>query len=237
MGQLFFRSAMFWVNGSYVRWMGESGRRKISYLEYALGGSLTWSTCTLLECPLQLASSQMQVQIVKLKADPNFKPEFNGVMSYYTKAPMKYGLRALYAGVAPHLCRNSIGGFFHFGAFELSRREWAARQGVAVSDIGLAANMAAGSFGGILFWTLSYPFDLVKSAMQTDSLSADPAQRKYRGMIDAFGKLWAEGGVERFSRGFSACILRSVPANAVLLTTAFRVKEIGYAWAQGHGAV
>lgn len=70
---------MFWVNGTFVRWIGDSGKRKISYLEYALGGSLTWASCTLLECPLQLASSQMQVQIVRLKADPAFKPEFVSV--------------------------------------------------------------------------------------------------------------------------------------------------------------
>lgn len=77
------------------------------------------------------------------------------MISYYTQAPGKYGLRALYSGAAPHLCRNSIGGFFHFGAFEVLRREWAARQGVAVADVGLAANMIAGSVGGLLFWTLS----------------------------------------------------------------------------------
>lgn len=37
-------------------------------------------------------------------------------------------------------------------------------------------------------------------------------------------------GTSRFTRGLSACILRAVPANAVLLTTAFRVKEVGYAY-------
>ncbi len=124
----------------------------MSYLDYALGGSLTWATCTVLECPLQLASSQMQVQIVKLRADPSFKPEFKGVIDYYGHAPRKYGLRALYTGVAPHLCRNGIGGFFHFGVFEMLRREWAAHKGVAVKDVGLTANMLSGSVGGFFFW-------------------------------------------------------------------------------------
>lgn len=146
---------MFWVNGTYGRWASDGGKRKLSYLEYAIGGSITWAVCTLLECPLQLASSQMQVQIVRQKADPAFKPEFAGVLSYYARAPAKYGLRALYAGVEPHLCRNTIGGFFHFGAFEYLRREYAARQGVAVADVGITANMVAGSLGGVLFWSLS----------------------------------------------------------------------------------
>ena len=70
--------------------------------------------------------------------------------------------------------------------------------------------------------------------MQTDSLSSDPAERKYRGMRDAFRKLWAEGGVGRFSRGFVPCVLRAVPGSAALLTTAIRVKEVGEVWLAAH---
>jgi solute carrier family 25 carnitine/acylcarnitine transporter 20/29 len=32
-------------------------------------------------------------------------------------------------------------------------------------------------------------------------------------------KLWAEGGLGRFYRGFTPCILRSCPANAAMLVT------------------
>jgi len=39
------------------------------------------------------------------------------------------------------------------------------------------------------------------------------SQRKYKTMIDCAQKLYAEGGIARFYKGFTPCILRSVPAN------------------------
>ena len=161
MGQLFFRSAMFWVNGAYLRWASNNGAKRLSYLEYALGGSLTWASCTLIECPLQLSSSQLQVQIVKQKSNPAYVAEFRGIIDYIRIAPSKYGIRALYTGIVPQLWRNSAGGFFHFGAFEYIRREYAKQKGVPVTQVGIAVNMAAGSVGGVLFWFLTYPFDVV----------------------------------------------------------------------------
>lgn len=35
--------------------------------------------------------------------------------------------------------------------------------------------------------------------------------------------LWAEGGVRRFYRGFTPCIIRAAPANAAMLFTVDRV--------------
>lgn len=225
-GQLFFRSLMFQVNGAYNRWASGGGKIPMSYLSYGVGGAITWAIATVIECPLQTIASQMQVAILRAKADPATPAEFKGVGDYVKNAPRKYGVAALYSGVAPHLARNTLGGFFHFGAFETIRREVAQSRGVAVTDVGLGVNMAAGSVGGILFWSLTYPLDVIKSALQGDHL--EPSKKRYSGPVDASRKLWAEGGAARFSRGFSACMARSVPANAVLLTTAFRVKEVGY---------
>jgi solute carrier family 25 (mitochondrial carnitine/acylcarnitine transporter), member 20/29 len=226
-GQLFFRSLMFWTNGAYIRWVSNGGQRQLTNLQYAVGGSVAWGVGAIVECPLQLASSQLQVQIVKLKSDPAYKPEYRGVFDYFRVAVPRHGLRALYHGLAPQLVRNIVGGFLHFGAFEALRREQARRKGVSVAEVGLATNLAAASVGGFLYWLITYPADVIKSALQGDAL--DPAARRYRGAVDAAGKLWAEGGAARFTRGLSACLLRSVPASAVLLTTAFRVKEVGYA--------
>jgi hypothetical protein len=38
--------------------------------------------------------------------------------------------------------------------------------------------------------------------------------------------LWAEGGVSRFYRGFSPCIMRAAPANAVMLYTVDKVSHL-----------
>ena len=232
-GQLVFRSVMFSVNAAWTRFAtglhtsaGGRGPLPLSYV--AMGGSLTWSVCTLIECPLQLASSQLQSQIVKQRSDASYVPPYRGVLEYVRKAPASLGVRtALYTGVVPHLARNSLGGALHFGGFEAGRRAWAAAWDIPLSEVGLGANMLAGALGGILFWLPTYPADVIKSAMQTDTLGPN---RRYANAADAARQLWAEGGAGRFTRGLSACMLRAVPANAVLLASATYVREAGYTW-------
>lgn len=99
---------------------------------------------------------------MRMKADPTFKPEYRGVFQYALGAPAKYGTRALFNGLIPHLVRNSVGGFCHFGAFEYIRREVAIRNKQNVANVGLGVNLFAGSVGGVLFWTVTYPVDVLK---------------------------------------------------------------------------
>lgn len=75
--------------------------------------------------------------------------------------------------------------------------------------------------------------DVIKSAMMTDSI--DPAQRRYPSIPSAARALWAEGGVARFYRGFSPCLMRAAPANAVMLFTVDKARpacspRAGAAW-------
>jgi solute carrier family 25 carnitine/acylcarnitine transporter 20/29 len=238
-GQAAFRTMLFSVNSAYSRHVSNHGSilpaflgaplpgLRMSYADFSLGGSLAWTASALIECPINVVASQMQVQAVRAATVPGFVAEFSSPLAYIAGAPSKYGARALYVGLLPHLIRNAVGGAAHFGLFEYCRRSYADSIGVHVKDIGLTANMVAGSIGGLAYWTFTYPVDVVKGAMQGDAMGAN---RRFKGTADAVAQLWAEGGAARFTRGFSACILRAAPANAVLLTTAFIVKEKGYAY-------
>ena len=82
-----------------------------------------------------------------------------------------------------------------------------------VSSLSSFEVLISGGFGGLGYWVLCYPLDIIKSAIQTDAV--DPAQRKYPGTVLATGRqLWAEGGVKRFTAGLAPCLARSFPANA-----------------------
>ena len=79
---------------------------------------------------------------------------------------------------------------------------------------------AAGGAAGFMYWVLFYPLDVIKSAMMTDALEK-PA-RKFGGIVSTTKTLWAEGGVSRFYKGVTPCLLRAVPANAIMLITVVR---------------
>lgn len=69
-----------------------------------------------------------------------------------------------------------------------------------------------------------FPVDCIKSAMQTDSII--PSERKHPTMALAARNLWAEGGIRRFYKGFTPCLIRAVPANGAMLFTVDRVTAL-----------
>lgn len=67
-----------------------------------------------------------------------------------------------------------------------------------------------------MYWVVFYPTDVIKSAMMTDSL--DPSKRTHTSIGQTVRTLYDQGGVRRFYTGLAPCLLRSVPANAIMLT-------------------
>lgn len=103
------------------------------------------------------------------------------------------------------------------GFYELFR-DMMTKPGGSVSDLSVWQIFGAGGAAGVLFWALTYPLDVIKSTVQSDDL--DRTQRKYTGIVDCAKKMYQnEGGVRRFFRGFTPCLLRAVPANAAMLYT------------------
>lgn len=85
-----------------------------------------------------------------------------------------------------------------------------------VAELSTSSQLLAGGGAGMLYWLLTYPTDVIKSAMQSDD--SDKSKRKYKNIPDCATKLYKnEGGVGRFFRGFAPCLMRSVPANATML--------------------
>ena len=124
------------------------------------------------------------------------------------------GVRAFGQGLSATIARNIVGVAAYFYAYEGVRRVLASRGGVkrSVDDLAAWETLLAGGSGGVAYWVLAYPGDIIKSAMQTDSIY--PAQRKYRSVPQTASLLWAEGGAARFTAGIVPCLLRSFPANA-----------------------
>eukprot|EP00695_Tsukubamonas_globosa_P003132 TRINITY_DN485_c0_g1_i1.p2 TRINITY_DN485_c0_g1~~TRINITY_DN485_c0_g1_i1.p2 ORF type:complete len:101 (+),score=24.36 TRINITY_DN485_c0_g1_i1:210-512(+) len=71
--------------------------------------------------------------------------------------------------------------------------------------------LLAGGLGGMGYWGFTYPIDNVKTRIQID----DPTNPKYRGIVDCFQKVYRTEGMKGFFKGYTPCMVRSFPANAV----------------------
>jgi len=222
-GAIFFRVTMFLSFGEAKRFFSQNGKRKMNIIEYYYCGSIAWGSGVIVECPIDLFKTQMQIQIIRSKSIPNFVPEFSGIIDCFKKVIKTNGIKGAYQGIVPHLLRNIPAGAVHLGTFEWLRLIYADKYNVPVSQLPFSITMFAGSVGGILFWLLFYPFDVLKSTIQGDSPFKE--KRKYHGLLDAINKLYAEGGSKRFFKGLSPCMLRAIPANSVLLLTSSYLAE------------
>jgi solute carrier family 25 (mitochondrial carnitine/acylcarnitine transporter), member 20/29 len=85
-------------------------------------------------------------------------------------------------------------------------------QGLERTDqLGTVPLVAAGGCGGVAFWVVMYPVDVVKSKLQTQHVGPN---QEYSGMMDCARKVLARDGWAGLYRGVGPCLLRSFPANA-----------------------
>lgn len=223
LGQMFFRANLFTAFGEAKRYFSQDGKRKLTFAEYFYCGGIGWGLTTFVECPIDVFKTQLQIQIIKSKTIKDFVPEYKGFFDCMSKVLKANGIKGAYMGLTPHLLRNIPAGAVHLGSFEVIRVLYSEKLNKKVHEIPMIYNMIAGSTGGVLYWLLFFPFDVVKSSMQADNLVK--SNRKFSSTIQCFQKLYQEGGISRFYKGFSPCLLRAIPANAVLLYTNSYISE------------
>ena len=73
--------------------------------------------------------------------------------------------------------------------------------------------MIAGGVGGTSYWMFNYPFDYVKTLMQSDKLG----DFKYKTMMQCFSEQYKTGGTGVFFKGYVICMMRSFPVNAAAI--------------------
>lgn len=69
-----------------------------------------------------------------------------------------------------------------------------------------------GGLAGEALWLGSYPFDVVKSKMQTDGFGQ--GQQRYRNMRHCFAQVWRQEGMRGFWKGLGPTLLRAMPVSA-----------------------
>ena len=81
-GQMFFRATLFSAFGAAKRWLGSGTgpdgspvQRPLVSIDYFKAGAMTGAAAAFVESPIDFYKSQIQVQMVRAKADPTYKGE------------------------------------------------------------------------------------------------------------------------------------------------------------------
>eukprot|EP01103_Thecamoeba_quadrilineata_P007521 TRINITY_DN17385_c0_g1_i1.p1 TRINITY_DN17385_c0_g1~~TRINITY_DN17385_c0_g1_i1.p1 ORF type:complete len:310 (+),score=53.22 TRINITY_DN17385_c0_g1_i1:50-979(+) len=210
LGQMFFNAVQFVIFGQTRDFLLQaSGRKELSTQQGFIAGAITGFGVAFVESPVDLFKSQMQVQIFEEKVNPTAQKRYTGVVNCAQKIWRQFGIRGVYHGLGMTLMRDVPAVSIYFGVYDWGKRYLRSPD---EKDLATWKLLTAGSLGGIGYWVTTYPIDVIKSSIQGDRL--DPQERRFRGFFDCARKLYAEGGVQKFFRGISPCILRAGPANA-----------------------
>eukprot|EP00735_Rhodelphis_limneticus_P007754 TRINITY_DN20374_c0_g1::TRINITY_DN20374_c0_g1_i1::g.8432::m.8432 TRINITY_DN20374_c0_g1::TRINITY_DN20374_c0_g1_i1::g.8432 ORF type:complete len:364 (+),score=46.20,sp/Q86HN8/MCFY_DICDI/36.39/1e-62,Mito_carr/PF00153.22/5.6e+02,Mito_carr/PF00153.22/2.8e-19,Mito_carr/PF00153.22/1.6e-21,Mito_carr/PF00153.22/1.6e-24,Acyl-CoA_dh_1/PF00441.19/1.6e+02,Acyl-CoA_dh_1/PF00441.19/1.7,Acyl-CoA_dh_1/PF00441.19/2e+03 TRINITY_DN20374_c0_g1_i1:84-1175(+) len=191
-------------------------------------------------CPVDVVKSRMQLHGVGhghgggAAASASASVEKITTSSVVREVWRNHGLRGMYHGLAPTLWRDVPGYAVFFGAYESLKLAAGVHGGHGASpepahhnaDDGTETGNAAsggsdglkvimcGGVAGMLYHSSTYPFDVVKTMMQIQSMNPAVANPPFTGMFSCLRFMAKEYGVSSLYKGFGPTVVRAFPANA-----------------------
>ncbi|KAM3086419.1 carrier protein ymc1 [Clarireedia jacksonii] len=178
----------------------------LSYSQYYAAGAFAGIANSGISGPIEHVRIRLQTQ-------PHGAGRlYNGPLDCVRKLSAHEGvLKGLYRGEAVTILREAQAYGIWFLSFEYMMNSDAARNKIERKDIPSWKIAFYGGLAGEALWLASYPFDVVKSKMQSDGFGE---KMKYKGMRDCFAQTWRVEGMRGFWKGIFPTLLRAMPVSA-----------------------
>ncbi|KAK1056950.1 carrier protein ymc1 [Friedmanniomyces endolithicus] len=189
-----------------------SAPKPLTYTQYYAAGAFAGVANTLLSSPIEHIRIRLQTQphgAGRLYAGPL---DCIRQLSRSPNIPL-----GLYRGTAVTLLREAQAYGFWFLTFEYLMQSDVARNKITRKEVPTWKIAFYGGLAGEALWISSYPFDVVKSKMQTDGLKV--GEQRYKSMRDAFAQTYRQEGLGGFWRGIGPTLLRALPVSAGTFAT------------------
>ncbi|KAK7202310.1 mitochondrial carrier protein [Novymonas esmeraldas] len=215
-------SVLFSLNQTMSNWMtppDHDPRTPLPLWRTAVAAQLTAPLYVFTLAPVE----KVKVQLQMIGKGGKESSTVTGPISCLRRVVQLEGYRGILSGYTPILMSRLIGLPFYFMGYQTAR--------TTLLDTPLASTrtgrellvpMLSGVTAGMCFWTSNYPCDFVKTRVQASKTKAS--------IPEIIRTTYAAGGVRAFYKGYTACLLRSAPANAsvwlgIELTTTFMVSR------------
>ncbi|TKA22349.1 hypothetical protein B0A50_08168 [Salinomyces thailandicus] len=178
----------------------------LAYWQYYAAGAFAGISNTVLSSPIEHIRIRLQTQ--PHGAGRLYKGPLDCIAKLSRSPSVAKGL---YRGTSVTFMREAQAYGFWFLSFEYMMQSDAKRNSVARKDIPTWKIATYGGLAGEFLWISSYPFDVVKSKMQTDGFGD---KQRYKSMRDAFAQTYKQEGMLGFWRGVGPTLLRAMPVSA-----------------------
>jgi len=178
----------------------------LSYPQYYAAGAFAGLANSVISGPIEHVRIRLQTQ------PHGANRLYTGPLDCVRKLSAHEGvLKGLYRGEAVTIIREAQAYGVWFMAFEYMMNSDAARNKIDRKQIPSYKIAFYGGLAGEALWLASYPFDVVKSKMQSDGFGKD---MRYKGMRDCFRQTMQQEGLRGFWKGIGPTLLRAMPVSA-----------------------
>ncbi|KAL2210827.1 mitochondrial carrier [Sarocladium strictum] len=184
----------------------------LSYPQFFAAGAFAGVANSVLSGPIEHVR-------IRLQSQPHGAGKlYNGPIDCVRKLGAQAGgvLPGIYRGEAVTIWREAFAYGAWFTSFEYMMNSDARRNNIDRKEIPPWKIAFYGGLAGEVLWLSSYPFDVVKSKMQTDGFGE---KQKYKSMRDCFGKTFRAEGMGGFFKGIGPTLLRAMPVSAGTFAT------------------
>jgi len=200
-----YNASLFSINQFFRQMLTPSDQAKgqpLALWRVAAAGSCTAPFTVAVLTPMEVIKVRLQLQMASGQ-----KAEYKGMLDCLTQILHTEGPRTLFTGYLPTALSRIIGLPFYFSGYELSKSFLAERYAAAGRDVPDWIFMVSGAAGGYAFWTACYPCDLIKTRVQSAKWGTTGPMVELRHILKTKGFFG-------LYTGFTACLIRSAPANA-----------------------
>jgi len=180
-------------------------QKDLTPLQRLFAGGMAGVTALVLTYPLEFVRCRLTLQKSKI---------YNGIWDCMVQVTRKEGFFVLYRGLWPSIIGVVPYVGVDFAAYE-TLRQYSPKQ--ADGTVSGLVTLANGAIAGTLAQTISYPMDLVRRRLQVQGFASDISfgDKHYKGIVDAFIRIYKEEGVIGFYRGLIPNFIKVVPAISV----------------------
>ncbi|KAF1982038.1 mitochondrial carrier [Aulographum hederae CBS 113979] len=178
----------------------------LSYGQYYLAGAFAGLSNSVISGPIEHVRIRLQTQ-------PHGAARlYSGPIDCVRKLSAHEGvLKGLYRGELVTIFREIQAYGTWFLAYEYMMNADAKRNKIERKEISTLKVAFYGGLAGEALWLSSYPFDVIKSKMQSDGFGTG---MRYKSMKDCFAQTYCGEGLRGFWKGIGPTLLRAMPVSA-----------------------
>lgn len=181
-------------------------------------GSMAGISALILTYPLEFVRARLTLQKSKI---------YSGIWDCMVQVTQKEGFFALYRGLWPSILGVAPYVGIDFAVYETLRQYSPKQPDGSVNGFITLFN---GGCAGLLAQTFAFPLDTVRRRLQIQGFASDlslaSTDRHYKGVTDAFVRIYREEGVRAFYRGLVPNFLKVVPSISISFFVYEQMKQI-----------